>query len=99
MDHVSENKKQGVTMSETVNFKTDSTDTILEELADVLEIELCDELEATKYSVDTSSDDSVVRVQMFDDDGVVLSSMTTTSEGLYEFAQHMLRAYDQMEGL
>jgi hypothetical protein len=84
-----------------LNFKTDAADkveeiiTVDEEL--VMEL-LEEEAEATDYSIETSQDNDLMRIQFHNEEGL-LSSLTTDSAGAYEFAQRILRGYDAMEGL
>lgn len=61
-------------------------------------MELIEDSEATEYTIETNIDDRAFRLQFRNEDGV-LSSFTTDSEGAYDLAQRILRAYDKLEGL
>jgi hypothetical protein len=61
-------------------------------------IELLDDIDATEYSIGYSISDNEVRVQFHNEFGV-LSSFVTDSQGTYELAQRLLRAYDKLEGI
>jgi hypothetical protein len=61
-------------------------------------IELMEDIDATEYSIGFNLHDGEARVQFHNEFGV-LSSFVTDSQGVYDFAQRLLRVYDQMEGL
>jgi len=69
-----------------------------EALSEEMLIELCDDTEATEYSIETNIDDGAFRLQFHNEEGT-LSSFTSDSAGAYELAHRILRAFDKLEGL
>jgi hypothetical protein len=61
----------------------------------VVEIE---DVEATEYTIGYSINDNAMRLQFYNEVGV-LSSFVTDASGAYELANRILRAYDTLEGL
>ena len=59
---------------------------------------LVDEIDATEYSISFSIPDNEL-VLKFHNEAGVLSNFVTDSQGTYDLAQRLLRAYDMLEGL
>jgi hypothetical protein len=60
--------------------------------------ELFIDSDADAYSIGVSIPDGEARVRFYNEFGL-LSSFVTDSTGLYDLAQRLLRAYDQLEGI
>jgi hypothetical protein len=56
------------------------------------------EIDATEYSIAFSIPDNEMVLKFHNEVGV-LSNFVTDSQGTYDLAQRLLRAYDMLEGL
>lgn len=58
-----------------------------------------DALRADAYGIAISTPDNEMRIRFYDAEENVLSDFIVDAAGAYEFAQRILRSYDQLEGL
>lgn len=73
------------------------TESVMKEGDEIIVI-LDEEIDATEYSIGLSRTDNEM-VLKFHNEAGVLSVFITDSQGAYDLAQRLLRAYDTLEGL